>query len=1397
MTLLKDNNYKEINVALLSLEADIKNKITNFDTSVIDRQLAEINSRIDKINAGGNNTSAEINDIRYEIEDINSKLNGNSAKIENIEQKLTDIFSAENKVTDFNTTTDSGIYYWLEDAANKPVTNYGVLLVNKYDSGDSNLWINQIAYGTNGKIYFRQNINSGKWTDWKAVAFEGEIKALTVNGKTYDGSEAVDAGVQKIENGGTGVTTQADINKAFISGLYVGSDDVTDGTEFVSSYASDKGFADTSGLNKPYKRQFIKVWNYIKGKISSVLGLTSEKVSSYDSHLSNKDNPHSVTKSQVGLGSVVNTGDSATPVSGGTTKFTTGGAYTELNKVATAISTAETNAKNLANATGTLAVANGGTGQTTANAAANSFINSLTTGESVPKDDDYFISQYVDGGTTNTTYHRRPVSKLWEYIKGKISSVLGLTATNYGGKAATATTASSANKIAPKYTTGYLQTVSSATTKYIKLADCVWYQTGTLQVHLTGNAFEDTLVINFSGSNSLHPMLCGYCSSHAYLVKSVIAQKATAYNSNYSIYVKIQQVTTCTVDVALLKGNCTINITESTTAPTNISEWPISDGFFGNLTGNVKGKSSFLDEYPGAGGTRPTSGNIKPKDASEYGGMRKDVVTASMTDSGRPNCDGHLLTMFWDNTGRFDSQFFVSNGENRPEAKLRFKTNKTDYGPWIDVITSNNIGSQTVANATNARTAADAGFLCKLYTLDSATSDSIIQANNVILLGKIPDPASTAAPATPSSSWDIDVDFYFVRSQGHKAAWCNVKAGYGYSNAWRKYGLIETFGVDASSNYTNPFYLVTLKYNNEYYIGVRHLVNIDGSYAARVKNVNTAGSRNPSTVNNTPLVNMLKVIPFQKTLDGTILNSEVKSSIADFPNTYAPTVERNGRLILKSDYVQIGTSGVAGSKLTIQGATVNSNSYTDTNPKLEFKNNDGSQNISLTFTDYDAVQAPASLTLNGNQGNEYFIAPNIKATTKFTGNLTGNVTGNVSGSSGSAGKLTTARTAYVDLGTASTTTTIDWSGDTTIPVNGVLQVEHGGTGANTAQGAADSLIASLPASDGVPVDTDYFISQMVNGGPFVPAYQRRPISKLWEYIKGKILQEGEEFGYDHIVHDGASLLEWANCTDGSMKKVLIKSGTYNITKGVDLSAAGTGYVLAENGAVINSHVPIAFTAPSGKTVVHNLNVICDGAANGDNTCAFSADNPENLILYDCSATYRTYTEIVNRELFSKCTCYNCSYAFQNLPANSSISIKAFYQCRCYNCKCLQTIEANSNVAISFYTESYFYKECHCSSCDAELTTSRNIKAATTTFACYYNCWDRCVGCLSKINVNSKALTVYSTLYGFLRCQHMSSCKEVHTEGYSNIKGIVQCDFISSTSAVSGESNTSVGNSCDI
>lgn len=72
---------------------------------------------------------------------------------------------------------------------------------------------------------------------------------------------------------------------------------------------------------------------------------------------------------------------------------------------------------------GTLAVGNGGTGQTSAINAANAFLNALTTGSSVPTDNDYYISQYVGGGTTTTTYHRRPVSALWSYISTKTEAI--------------------------------------------------------------------------------------------------------------------------------------------------------------------------------------------------------------------------------------------------------------------------------------------------------------------------------------------------------------------------------------------------------------------------------------------------------------------------------------------------------------------------------------------------------------------------------------------------------------------------------------------------------------------------------------------------------------------------------------------------------------------------------------------------------------------------------------------------------------------------------------------------------------------------------------------------------------------------------------------------------------
>lgn len=70
----------------------------------------------------------------------------------------------------------------------------------------------------------------------------------------------------------------------------------------------------------------------------------------------------------------------------------------------------------------------------------NAAINLLTTGDSDPVDNDYYISQYVNGGTTTTTYHRRPLSKLWNYIKSKADSIYAAVNHTHSGYAASSHT---------------------------------------------------------------------------------------------------------------------------------------------------------------------------------------------------------------------------------------------------------------------------------------------------------------------------------------------------------------------------------------------------------------------------------------------------------------------------------------------------------------------------------------------------------------------------------------------------------------------------------------------------------------------------------------------------------------------------------------------------------------------------------------------------------------------------------------------------------------------------------------------------------------------------------------------------------------------------------------------
>lgn len=91
-------------------------------------------------------------------------------------------------------------------------------------------------------------------------------------------------------------------------------------------------------------------------------------------------------------------------------------------------------------------------------AAVSAAINLLPAGTSAPVDADYYVCQSVGGGTTDTTYYRRPMSYLWSYINGKLGNsylpISGGTITN------DTTIMGSSGQYGIKFTNGDIQFLS-------------------------------------------------------------------------------------------------------------------------------------------------------------------------------------------------------------------------------------------------------------------------------------------------------------------------------------------------------------------------------------------------------------------------------------------------------------------------------------------------------------------------------------------------------------------------------------------------------------------------------------------------------------------------------------------------------------------------------------------------------------------------------------------------------------------------------------------------------------------------------------------------------------------------------------------------------------------------
>lgn len=145
------------------------------------------------------------------------------------------------------------------------------LKVHSYDgSDDANVWFEVQGYN-----YSSGYVKNGS-SDAYVLLGGGGHKSLSefqlgsnfsVKYATSAGSVSNSLNIFGVSYNGSAAKTVT--TSTFVSQLPEATGTVTDGTMFITSWASNSGFADTNAVNVPYKRKASCLWSYIDSKVSS------------------------------------------------------------------------------------------------------------------------------------------------------------------------------------------------------------------------------------------------------------------------------------------------------------------------------------------------------------------------------------------------------------------------------------------------------------------------------------------------------------------------------------------------------------------------------------------------------------------------------------------------------------------------------------------------------------------------------------------------------------------------------------------------------------------------------------------------------------------------------------------------------------------------------------------------------------------------------------------------------------------------------------------------------------------------------------------------------------------------------------------------------------------------
>lgn len=132
-------------------------------------------------------------------------------------------------VDDLNNYRHNGFAAWSTVSANRPY-GYGTLFqfsnMGTPIAGTNDHWVNQIAFGTNNRIYVRQRINTGVWSSWSSLTYLSDNVSSatklqtprTIWGKNFDGTNNVSGNMTNVGLINDSIRIEGGFDKATIRG---------------------------------------------------------------------------------------------------------------------------------------------------------------------------------------------------------------------------------------------------------------------------------------------------------------------------------------------------------------------------------------------------------------------------------------------------------------------------------------------------------------------------------------------------------------------------------------------------------------------------------------------------------------------------------------------------------------------------------------------------------------------------------------------------------------------------------------------------------------------------------------------------------------------------------------------------------------------------------------------------------------------------------------------------------------------------------------------------------------------------------------------------------------------------------------------------------------------------